>query len=715
MSEKFWDRLNYVVGILAIGVVFGMTAFMASIEIKDLDLWLHLKMGQYISENKVVPDHDVLSCSISGKPWVNHEWLFQVILYQVWHQWDFNGLINMQVGIVFFTMLILLLIGYSKERQFLTAGALFLILLVYQTRFTIRPDIYSLLFFVLFIWILSWFINKRWSMWALVVIQILWTNIHGFFFFGPLLVALAIISEFLKRRVPLPWEWNQSGRLNDDEYARIKKTFLLLLLACCVNPLTFQGAWYPIGVFLGMGSGSSKIFFAHITELQKPITLATIWTGQNSFYKAMIIFSALILFFNRRRIDISTVFIWVIFLVFSLAAVRNMVFFSVAAYLVLMANASTVQWERIVPIYFTQKRFKFITAIFVKVIFMFFIINEGTKIASNGYFDFDTFERKSEFGDVSKRSFPYHAVDFLVNNQVKGNFFNDFNSGAYLIGRCYPNIKVYIDGRTEEYGSDFFERYQKIWREGDAKVFQEDAQKYNITGVFLNNNNQLISEKTIKMFYNLPDWKVVYFNYDGIIFLKNTPSNKTWIDRFAIDFKTWQPPKFDLQRLGTKRIDPIPLTNRAYMLKAMGLYDLALKQSKEALKISPDDIDAYKILGEIYENRADYRRAFECYRVAVILNPNNTKMRLNLAEAYENINDLKGALKIYQRIQEVDSSNAKVYFGFARVYATLGKIDQAKENLTKAQSLDPKDKVAVKRIRDIIAKNKKAKSLTGVK
>ena len=39
--------------------------------------------------------------------------------------------------------------------------------------------------------------------------------------------------------------------------------------------------------------------------------------------------------------------------------------------------------------------------------------------------------------------------DFLVANKVKGNFFNDFNSGAYLVGRCSPNIKVFIDGRTE--------------------------------------------------------------------------------------------------------------------------------------------------------------------------------------------------------------------------------------------------------------------------
>ena len=711
MSEKFWYRLNYIFGIVAIGAVFGLTTLMASIEIKDLDLWLHLKMGKVISEHHFVPDQDILSCTIAGKPWVNHEWLFQYIIYQVWHVWGFDGLINMQLGVVLLTFLILLFLGYSRDRQFLTALTLLLILFVYQTRFTIRPDIFSILFFVSFIWILSWFINRSWSMWALVIIQILWTNMHGFFFFGPLLVAVAWLSEFLKRHVPLPWQWNQTARLTDDEYSRIKKLFPVLLLACCVNPLTFKGAWYPVGVLFDMGSGGSKIFFNHITELQKPITKATIWTAKYSYYKILIIISAMSLVFNRRKIDISTVIVWGSFLIFSLVAARNMVFFAVAAYLVLMANVTTIVWQKIIPIYFSQIKFKYISSIFLRGILIFWMLDQGTKIVDNGYFDYDTFERKSEFWDVSKRSFPYHGVDFLVKNQIKGNFFNDFNSGAYLVGRCFPNIKVYIDGRTEEYGSKFFERYLKIWREGDSKLFLADAAKYNITGAFLNNNNQLIPEKVLKMFYGFPDWKMVYFDYDAVIFLKNTPYNKPLIDRFAIDLKKWQPIVFDLQRLSTKRVDALPLTNRAYLLKILGFNDAAFKQSQEALKVSPNEVDSYQTLGEIYEIRRDYRRSFESFRIGVTLSPYDVNLRLQLAVAYEHLKDFKGAALQYDRAVEMDPKNAKIYFGYARVFAYNNQLTKAMGYLKKAQELDPKDKIAVKKIHDIIEKNKNSKNI----
>lgn len=710
MSERFWQRLNYIFGIGAIGVVFGLTAFMASLEIKDLDLWLHLKMGKYISENRIVPSHDILSCSISGKPWVNHEWLFQVVIYQIWKVWGFNGLIHMQIWIVFLTFLLLLFLGYSKERQFLTAFFLLLVLFVYQSRFTIRPDIFSLLFFVSFVWILSWFIDRRWSLYALVFIQILWVNMHGYFFFGPLLVVIALVSESIKRRVPLPWEWNTIGRLSEEEYGRLKTLLPVLILACCINPLTFKGAWYPIGVLLGLGGGGSKVFFTHITELQRPITLSTLWGPENGPYKAMIIVSTVSLIINRRKIDISTVFVWLAFLLFSLAAIRNMVFFAMAFYLVSMANIATIQWQDVFPFRFSNEKFKFITAIFFKVVLILWMLDSGTRLAGNGYFNFDTFDRKSEFWGVSLKSFPYHGVDFLVNNHISGNFFNDFNSGAYLVGRCYPHIKVYMDGRTEEYGADFFEHYQKIWKDGDQKVFLEDAAKYNITGAFLNNNNQSIPPKVLKMFYQLPDWKVVYFNYDAVIFLKNVPENKAWIDRFAIDLKKWHPRPFNLLKLGTKRIEAMPCTNKAYILKTLGLYDQALKEAQDALKITPDDFTAFKILGEIYENKKDYYRSFENYRLATILRPYDVSVRLSLAESYENLKDFEGAKEQYDRVIEVSPKGSKGYFGLARVSALMGREAKALETLKKASALDPEDKVDVQKIHDIIEKNKKKKS-----
>jgi len=705
MSERFWKNLSTAFGWLSIGLLFGLVTFSSSLEIKDLDLWLHLRMGWWICHHGFVPNSDVLSCTIFGKPWVNHEWLFQVLVYQVQKAYGFNGLISMQSFVVALTFVVLLFLGYSRERQLLSVYTLLLVLMVYQTRFTIRPDIFSLLFFVLFIYILSLHINKRWAVYALVVLQILWSNMHGFFFFGPLLAGVGIFSEFIKRRVPLPYEWNTVGRLTDGEYNSLKRILFFLILACCVNPLTFKGAWYPINVFFQL-NGDNKIFFDHIMELQKPILAGTIFTDNFIYYKVLIFISAISFVFNRRKIDVSSLLVWIIFLGFSLVAIRNLIYFAAAAYMVLMVNVISISWSNLVPLQFVSSRFKHLTIIMGKLGLMMWMLNFGVNMTGNGYFDFDNYTRKSEFFGISKRVYPYKAVDFLVHNKIKGNFFNDFNAGAYLVGRTYPNIKVFIDGRTEVYGASFFENYQKIWKEGNPQVFKYFENKDNITGAFLDNAHQDIPFNVLRMFHSFKNWSIVYLDYDGIIFLKQTPYNKPFIDRFSVNLNKWKPQPMDLLALGTRRVDPFPFTNRAYILEILGADEAAIIEAKEALRVEAGHGPSYNILGKIYTKRKEYRKAFENYRLGVIYS-NDKQARLGLAQAYENLKDFSDAITQYQRVIEASPKEYQGYYGLAQTYAEIGQDKRALGLLRDAQKLGLQDKVALQKIHDIINDQKK--------
>ena len=81
--------------------LFGLMIFVANIEIKDLDLWLHIGTGRWIVNNGFqVPQGDILSCTIPGKPWINHEWLFQVIVYWIFNNWGAEGLLNAQAFLI---------------------------------------------------------------------------------------------------------------------------------------------------------------------------------------------------------------------------------------------------------------------------------------------------------------------------------------------------------------------------------------------------------------------------------------------------------------------------------------------------------------------------------------------------------------------------------------------------------------------------------------
>lgn len=706
MSERFWRNLSCSFGWLSIGVLFALVTLSSCVEIRDLDLWLHLGVGRWISQHGFVPGWDILSCTIAGKPWVNHEWLFQVFAYQISRMFGMDGLITMQSLVVAFTFLVLLFLGYSRERQWLVVFALLQVLIVYETRFTIRPDIFSLLFFALYIYILSLHLNKRWMPYALVIIQILWTNMHGFFFFGPLLVLVGVIAEFLKRRLKMPYEYNSIGRLTDNEYASLKKMLFLVILASCLNPLGLQGAWYPFGVFFHL-AGDNSVFFKYIVELQRPMTPKTIWTDQYLNYKILILLSGVSLVFNRRKIDISSVMVWGVFLAFSLVAIRNLVFFAVAAYLVLMVNAISIPWKNIVPLHFSSDRFKFMTGIPCKIFLIVWMIDHGMQIASNGYFDFDTYTHKREYFGINKHVYPAKAVDFLVRHDIKGNFFNDFNSGAYMVGRVFPRIKVFIDGRTEEYGSIFFDTYQKIWQQGKSEVFKPLERRYHITGALLNNAHQEIPAPVLRMFYSFKNWSIVYFDYDGVIFLKQTPANKPIIDKYRAVLSQHAVVPMDLFRLSNRRIAPFPFTARARLLEVLGYQKAAIKECQEALKIYPTDAAAYKILGKIYHDRRDYQKAFVNFRWAAMYDSASVPLYLDFALSYEDLKDYQGAIARYEDILEAYPKNSRAVFGLARVFALQGQMKKAEEFLEKAKKLDPADKVDVKKIRDII--DKKAK------
>ena len=706
MSDAVWKKISYLVGLLPLGALFGLVAYVANIEIKDLDLWLHIATGRYIVTNHVIPQVDVLSCSFAGAPWINHEWLFQVIVYWIYNAFGPDGLIKMQIIIVTLTMLLLLFLGYSKDKQLTTTFVLMLVFCVFQTRFTIRPEIYSLFFFAVYIFILALHIDKRWAPGILFIVQVLWSNIHGFFFFGPLFILIALVSEWMKRHVKLPYEWNEAGRLTDEEYGRLKGILFGVVAACFLNPYFARGAWYPLGVFFSF-SGKNKIFFDYIEELQKPITWHTLFDLQSFiFYKILIFISLASFIFNRRRIDVSALLFWLVFLVFSIQAARNIAFFAFAAYLVFVTNAMSLSYRSVVPLRFTGKKFQYLTEIVAKILLLLWMMSYSQLISGRSYYDFQKYEAKSEFGGVSLRSYPTRAADFLTASHVKGNFFNDFNSGAYLLGRCFPNIKVFIDGRTEVYGGAFFEEYQKIWESADEKTIGRMFNRYAVTGALLSSARQHIPPALLKYFYTHKEWALVYFDYDAVVFLKYTPGNKPIIDRYLVDLPKRKTMKENLKKLGPERDYPYQYYYRAYTLESLELNDQALEEAREAVTIAPDYPDVYQLMGKIYAKKANYEKAFEQFRVAVTLSPQNMEMRYNLAQSYFDLNAFDEAVKQYEMIMSLRPASAKTYFLLAKTYARMKKYEEAWRNLKNAHTLDPRDVYDILNIGDVILENK---------
>lgn len=659
MSEAFFKRLFWVFSLMSVGIILGIIAFSTTVEIKDLDLWLHLRMGDWILQNRMVPSVDVLSASFLGQPWMNHEWLFQILLAGTKSAFGMDGLIILQMCVVMTTFFVAFLMVHDENRYLVVAPLFYLMFLVYQTRFTIRPDIFSVFFLVILLFVLSRYLNRAWSLAFVFILQVVWGNMHGFALWGPVIVGLGWLAEAMKRKCPLPYSWSEEGRLQDHEFRRLGWMFGVMVLAMFINPQGVEGAWYPLKTLLGMG-GSNQVFFENITELQRSLTFSTLFDVHKSMpFKALIVVSGLSFIMNRRRIDIGALMLWIVFLLFSLSAVRNMVYFAFIAFFATMLNVSRMRILDYFPLSFRGVRVMYVAGALVSFVLILNFTGYAARVSQLGYYDFQRYERKSEFLGIDQRTFPHEAADFLLEHEITGNFFNNFNVGAYLVGRLFPQIMVYIDGRTELRGADFFKKYQKIWDEGDTIAFDEEVEKYQLTGVFLGISASNLPQELLKNLYTSADWKVVYFDYDALIFLRDVPQNKAWIDQLEMDLTQWQSIELDVFRLQDASVWPYQNIIRAQVLFDLEFLDQALLEIEAALRIAPHYVKARAMKGAILRKREKYDQAFQEFRLAAAL---DVTYRYHLSRAYLDVGRYDEGMSLAQQALNEEVGSTKYSF-----------------------------------------------------
>ncbi|MBZ0165446.1 MAG: tetratricopeptide repeat protein, partial [Candidatus Omnitrophica bacterium] len=341
--------------------------------------------------------------------------------------------------------------------------------------------------------------------------------------------------------------------------------------------------------------------------------------------------------------------------------------------LVILINIQHIQWRKIFsPVLLKKRRWKYFGSLVFKAILIGWMINTGLGLSSHGYFSFETMSRKSEFGGVTQKNYPTRAADFLVKNKIRGNFFNDFNSGAYLLGRAHPDIRVYMDGRTEVYGADYFKTYLQIWR-GNEPLFQEHVAKYNITGAFLNSIQKPAPARLIRHLYHNPEWALVYFDFDAAIFLRDIPQNRAWIEQFAIDLNAYETPKIDIVPIATKRIVPYEHVQRAQALLGMGIMDKAQAEAFEALRILPNDAAALKVLGKVAVVEGNYTKAFAILRNCLLVNGRDNEVRYYFGVSLFHLGQLDQAEAQAQRILAKNPRNTKALVLAALIYAKKGE------------------------------------------
>jgi hypothetical protein len=391
-------------------LVVSSAAYFLSSNEADNDLWGHVRFGRAILFADGVIRRDPYSYTALGEPWMNHEWLSQVIFYGAYALGGGPGLwaLKLTVGLATFAQL-WSLVRARAASPWLWGPLLLLSLAVLARGFAIRPQIFS---YCLFAWLLAWLDRdpgRRRGWWRLPVVFALWVNLHGAFVLGILVLALHSAGALL---------------LGAAEQRRRTVTVLLFTTAAtAINPYGWRLLVYIAG----------ELTVEHpITEWQ---AVAPSDLSQVTFLALLLLFAVTLAYCNWRESP------WQLILALGTAAMalqhqrHTPVFAIAAAGVVASQSAAAVRaWRGSLPAFSPAAR-TLLAAGLLGLSALQLVLQGGRLIGDRFQIAFDP------------RDYPVGAVRALAMTQMRINLAVPLDWGEYVIWHLAPRIKVSLDGR----------------------------------------------------------------------------------------------------------------------------------------------------------------------------------------------------------------------------------------------------------------------------
>jgi hypothetical protein len=450
---------------------------MAARNVRDPDVWWHLKTGQYISEHKSVPHTDPFSYTRAGEPWVAHEWLTDVVLYQIERTTGFGGLIVVFAAVLSATFLLLYL--RCGPASYVAGVATLCAAWATMPVWGVRPQVLSLLLTSLWLLILERSERDPKLLWWTLPLTLLWVNLHAGFALGLALSALWLAGELIERRV---------GR-SQQTAPHLRTAALVLLLDLLIVPLNPNGLRmfsYPIETL------RSAAMQSYIAEWASPnFHHAEYWP-----FLLIVLGTFATLGWSRREIRPRDLLLLLVGLYAGLCSIRMMPLFVLIAVPLVCRRLGDWPTSDSRPMRPPPVSALLLNASVVLAMAIF----AGVHIAQ-------VIQRQPQ---AEMQSFPARAVAFLQAHPPSGPIFNHYDWGGYLIWRLYPTTRVFIDGRADLYGAKLLDRFADTYQfKGD---WQQTLQHWDIGTVLVPADSALATGLR-----SSPGWTVAYEDSQALV------------------------------------------------------------------------------------------------------------------------------------------------------------------------------------------------------
>ncbi len=423
------------------------------------DLWLHAAIGRIIWTTGEIPRTALFPFTEASQfPFHAHEWLVSVLLYFLVNQLGINALVFVKgvLGLALFGLCCRL--AYRLTGRFTEALLVALTAMVVGNfRFFLRPELFALFFTLAVLWLMiEYRAQRRWPyLLTCAPLAALWANCHGSF---PLALVVGTIfacgAAIEALRAP------PGPRLRASVHAA--RPYLLatalMALATLLNP-------YGLQLYRFVWELQNATFIRSYVYEWMPI-FSPLFVESRGFwaFAGYLALAAPLLYAGRKGVTPAG---WLLLLAFGylvIGALRHIAFFAVVS-IYPLSSAIAALAPRI-----DRSAYARGAVLGILVASAGLLIRFGNLDGAYPYY-------------VQSNYFSKALVDYLGNEQVRGNVLNSYELGAELIYRFYPRLKPVIDSRVDVYGEKYLLDLLRL--NSDEPALRQFVNRYQIAYVLL--------------------------------------------------------------------------------------------------------------------------------------------------------------------------------------------------------------------------------------
>jgi hypothetical protein len=614
----------------------------------DYDTWWHLASGRWIFDHQTIPTTDTLSFTVPNHPWINLQWLYDLVLYFLY---SIGGadLLVITAAAAFTTALWLMMKNLRLWVDEVSASVLCLwVILIAEERFLIRPEMVSFVLLQALLWILMTARdNAGRRLWMLIPFMLLWVNSHSLFVIGLMCIFFSV-AGVLTARIPLmPRGWREGSSLGPTADRRLLVFAAAAAAVTLVNPYFLDGLLFPFKLMSRFDVANEA--FQAIGEFRRPFS-SFFPTFSISAYQVFFFFSIAVVCIaaaiglggSRKEgspkpernpgFNLAWPLIFGGLAYLSFLARRNTALFAMGAAPIVGACLALIRNKMPGPWRDAARRMGRV----IKPVLVTGCLALIVAVATNTYYRRDGTVREFGLGTFGT-NFPVRAAAFSREVGLPPRLYNDMTAGGYLAWDAAVEGGVFIDGRLEVYDTEFFSAYMAAF--SDPRVWQQQMEEYGIHTILLfhrwGNRHPMI-----RALVAIPEWTLVYHDEVAIIFVRSR-GNEAVIAKAREIYPLWHDKISAALGRQTPRWQwPIErataLHSYAALLSSIGQVDGAVKFYKALLGFRPpphQESAARHYVGVYLARKGERDQALAHLERAAELDPANR----NLQEALQKV------------------------------------------------------------------------------